>query len=279
MRHQKSIFKLSFVILAIVVLACVYKGLKVKAQNIKKVEVEINTVNSWVENSKYVYQYDLKLTNQSDKDVEDWKVIIHLPGVKEISISNAWNIKAVVEADKIIVTPDSDYTKVIQSGGIIKDIGVIVYTDKEIKVGATNAIFEGKSVESVNTKPELPVAKPTEPPTEPPTVKPTEAPTEAPTETQTEPPTAKPTEPPTEAPTETPTEAPTEPPTEAETETKPNGYVEIKKNGNYFLYVGTPYYLAPGQWECSKDKNYCIADGEQIFYVRETGTYKLIMIK
>ena len=103
----------------------------------------------------------------------------------------------------------------------------------------------------------------------------TGVPTEAQTELQTE----APTEPPTEAPTETPTEAPTEPPTEAETETKPNGYVEIKKNGNYFLYVGTPYYLGPGQWECSKDKNYCIADGEQIFYVRETGTYKLIMIK
>ena len=272
MRYKKSIFKLSFVILAIVVLACVYKGLKVKAQNIKKFEVEINTVNSWVENSKYVYQYDLKLTNQSDKDVEEWKVIIHLPGVKEISISNAWNIKAVVEVDKIIITPDVDYTKVIQSGGIIKDIGVIVYTDKEVKIGPVNVNCEGKSVEAINDK--------TEPPNE---VKPTEPPTEPPTEAPTEPPTVKPTEPPTEAPTEPPTEAPTESlteaPTESQTDTAPNGYVEINRNGNYFLYVGTKYYLAPGQWECSRDKNFCVAEGDKIFYVRETGTYKFIMIK
>ena len=197
------------------------------------------------------------------------------------------------------------YFKHISSGQSINDMGLIISSDTEIvdgNAGSYTVTEDRYKLPKPSTEPpmETPTEPPTEPVTDPITEAPTEPTTEAPTELVTEPTTEAPTEPITETPTtEAPTEPATEPatevpieptteqtteavtesPTDEPTEDKPEGAVEIRRDGKYYLHIGTTYYLAPGQWMCSREDNECIAQGGNVFYIRVDGTYEFTRIE
>ena len=257
------------------------KNSDVRAEDTSGLNVEIYNNNSWVENSKYMYHYDMVITNEGDEDVNGWEISVRIPG-ENVQVTCEWNIHCVVNGDVIVITPKGEYFKHISSGQSINDMGLIISSDIEIVDGNVGSTIVTQDKTDTSTEP---VTEPiTEAPTEPPTGPITEPPTEPVTEPITEtPPTEAPTEPATEPPTEVPTEAPTEPtieaPTEEQTEDKPEGYVEIRRDGKYYLHIGTTYYLAPGQWMCSREDNECIAQGGNVFYIRVDGTYEFTRIE
>ena len=272
------------------------KNSDVRAEDTSGLNVEIYNNNSWVENNKYMYHYDMVITNEGDEDVNGWEMSVRIPG-ENIQVTCEWNIHCVVNGDVIVITPMGEYFKHISSGQSIKDMGLIISSDTEIvddNVGSYTVTEDRHKPPKPSTEP--PMENPTEPPTEPVTDPITEAPTEpvteptteAPTEPITEIPTTEaPTEPVTEPATEVPTEptteqtteAVTESPTDEPTEDKPEGAVEIRRDGKYYLHIGTTYYLAPGQWMCSREDNECIAQGGNVFYIRVDGTYEFTRIE
>ena len=222
MRRWRTLFKLSFVMLVIFLLIFKLKNSDVRAEDTSGINVEIYNNNSWVENNKYMYHYDMVITNEGDEDVNGWEISVRIPG-ENIQVTCEWNINCAVNGDRIVITPEGEYFKHISSGKSINDMGLIISSDTEIV------------------------------------------------------------EPTTEAPTESTTEAPTEPvtevPTEVPTEDKPEGVVEIRRDGKYYLHIGTTYYLAPGQWMCSREDNECIAQGGNVFYIRVDGTYEFTRLE
>lgn len=242
MRRFRSLFKLSFVMLVIFLLIFKLKNSDVRAEDTSGLNVEIYNNNSWVENNKYMYHYDMVITNEGDEDVNGWEISVRIPG-ENIQVTCEWNINCAVNGDRIVITPEGEYFKHISSGKSINDMGLIISSDTEI--------------------------------VEPTTEAPTESTTEAPTEPVTEPTTEVTTEPTTEQTTEPVTEVPTEVPTED----KPEGVVEIRRDGKYYLHIGTTYYLAPGQWMCSREDNECIAQGGNVFYIRVDGTYEFTRLE
>ena len=296
MRRFRSLFKLSFVMLVIILLIFKLKNSDVRAEDTSGLNVEIYNNNSWVENNKYMYHYDMVITNEGDEDVNGWEMSVQIPG-ENIQVTCEWNIHCVVNGDIIVITPKGEYFKHISSGQSINNMGLIISSDTEIVDGNAGSY----TVTEDRHKPPKPSTEPPmEPPTEPPTEPVTDPITEAPTEPVTEPTTEAPTEPITETPT---TEAPTEPVTEPATEVpieptteqtteavtespideptedKPEGAVEIRRDGKYYLHIGTKYYLAPGQWMCSREDNECIAQGGNVFYIRVDGTYEFTRIE
>ena len=284
MRRWRTLFKLSFVMLVIVVLVCKLRSFNVMADNTERLDVQVVNSNAWMEGDLCANHYDLIITNNGDRDVDGWEITIHIPGMKNAKISSEWNIKCTIVGDRIAVVPDSEFTKKISAGESLIDIGMIVFSDNEI-IG--KPVVNGPGIKPNGpVKPEGPTSSSKEdvipPPTETQTEPITDVPTEGPTEPITEAPTEEQTEPTTEAPTEEQTEPTTESPTESEveseTDSKPEDAVEIEKDGNYYLYTGTTYYLAEGQWECSKGMNVCVVEGDNVFYVREDGTYTFLHI-
>lgn len=296
MRRFRSLFKLSFVMLVIFLLIFKLKNSDVRAEDTSGLNVEIYNNNSWVENNKYMYHYDMVITNEGDEDVNGWEMSVRIPG-ENIQVTCEWNIHCVVNGDVIVITPKEEYFKHISSGQSINNMGLIISSDTEIVDGNAGSY----TVTEDRHKPPKPSTEPPmETPTEPPTELVTDPITEAPTEPVTEPTTEAPTEPITETPT---TEAPTEPvtepatevpieptteqtteavtesPTDEPTEDKPEGAVEIRRDGKYYLHIGTTYYLAPGQWMCSREDNECIAQGGNVFYIRVDGTYEFTIIE
>lgn len=296
MRRFRSLFKLSFLMLVIFLLIFKLKNSDVRAEDTSGLNVEIYNNNSWVENNKYMYHYDMVITNEGDEDVNGWEMSVRIPG-ENIQVTCEWNIHCVVNGDVIVITPMGEYFKHISSGQSIKDMGLIISSDTEIvddNVGSYTVTEDRHKPPKPSTEP--PMETPTEPPTEPVTDPITEAPTEPVTEPTTEAPTEPitetltteaPTEPVTEPATEVPTEptteqtteAVTESPTDEPTEDMPEGAVEIRRDGKYYLHIGTTYYLAPGQWMCSREDNECIAQGGNVFYIRVDGTYEFTRIE
>ena len=272
MRRWRTLFKLSFVMLVIVVLVCKLRSFNVMADNTERLDVQVVNSNAWIEGDLCANHYDLIITNNGDRDVDGWEITIHIPGMKNAKISSEWNIKCTIVGDRIMIVPDSEFTKKISAGESLIDIGMIVFSDNEI-IG--KPVVNGPGIKpNAPVKPEGPTSSSKEDVIPPPTETQTEPITDAPTE--------GPTEPITEAPTEEQTEPTTESPTESEVESeidsKSEDAVEIEKDGNYYLHTGTTYYLAEGQWECSKGKNVCVVEGDNVFYVREDGTYTFLQI-
>ena len=258
--------------LVIVVLVCKLRSFNVMADNTERLDVQVVNSNAWMEGDLCANHYDLIITNNGDTDVDGWEITIHIPGMKNAKISSEWNIKCTIVGDRIAVVPDSEFTKKISAGESLIDIGMIVFSDNEI-IG--KPIVNGPGIKpNAPVKPEGPTSSSKEdvipPPTETQTEPITDVPTEGPTEPITEAPTEEQTEPTTESPTES--------EVESETDSKPEDAVEIERDGNYYLYTGTTYYLAEGQWECSKGKNVCVVEGDNVFYVREDGTYTFLQI-
>ena len=272
MRRWRTLFKLSFVMLVIVVLVCKLRSYNVMADNTEGLDVQVYNSNAWMEGALHANHYDLIITNNGNTDVDGWEITIHIPGMKNAKISSEWNIKCTIVGDRIMIVPDSEFTKKISAGESLIDIGMIVFSDNEI-IG--KPVVNGPGIKPNGpVKPEGPTSSSKEDVIPPPTETQTEPITDVPTEGSTEPIT----EAPTEEQTEPTTESPTESEVESEIDSKSEDAVEIEKDGNYYLHTGTTYYLAEGQWECSKGKNVCVVEGDNVFYVREDGTYTFLHI-
>ncbi len=95
------------------------------------VNVLVTSAKSWVNNpgteEKTIgAQYDGMVKNNSDNDIEDWKLIITLPeaGV----IDSSWNGTYTLEGNKIILEPDEN-TKLVPKGES-KPFGFIMISDE-----------------------------------------------------------------------------------------------------------------------------------------------------
>lgn len=214
--------------LVIFLLIFKFKNSDVRAEDTSGLNVEIYNNNSWVENNKYMYHYDMVITNEGDEDVNGWEIPVRIPG-ENIQVTCEWNIHCVVNGDVIVITPMGEYFKHISSGQSINNMGLIISSDTEI--------VDGNAGSTIVTQDK------------------------------------------TDTPTEPVTEPTTEAPTDEPTEDKPEGYVEIRRDGKYYLHIGTTYYLAPGQWMCSREDNECIAQGGNAFYIRVDGTYEFTRIE
>lgn len=86
--------------------------------------------NSWEDGGKKFYQYDLTLTNRSDKESDGWE--IDIPFRSEITLSDGWNGNYSVQGTVLHITA-AEYNGVIPPEGALSEVGFIVSGGDGIK--------------------------------------------------------------------------------------------------------------------------------------------------
>lgn len=88
-----------------------------------EIEATMYLKNSWEEDGKPVFQYELTIKNTSGQECEDWSVDI--PFDKNIELTDGWNGEYSVQ-DQTIHVASKEYNGRIPSGGTAGDVGFIV---------------------------------------------------------------------------------------------------------------------------------------------------------
>ncbi len=95
-----------------------------KAPASGSVVATVDVTNSWVEGSGKSYQCVLTVSNDSNTAISDWTVTVTYSG--NVSLSSSWNGTYSSSGKTVTIKPADDWTKTINSGGSITDLGFIV---------------------------------------------------------------------------------------------------------------------------------------------------------
>ncbi len=89
--------------------------------------------NSWQENNRFFYQYDISLTNQTGKALDDWVIAVDFGTA--VSLRDSWNSSADVggKNDAVLTLTGADYNAKIPAGGTVSDIGFILSAEESLK--------------------------------------------------------------------------------------------------------------------------------------------------
>ncbi len=94
------------------------------------IKVTARVKNSWEADGKKFYQYDLILTNTSDKECNGWA--IDIPFQSRVALSDGWNGNYAAEGTVLHIT-SKEYNGVIPPEGALLDVGFIVSGGDGIK--------------------------------------------------------------------------------------------------------------------------------------------------
>lgn len=86
-------------------------------------ETTASPVNDWQENGKRIAQYDVKVNNDSEDELEGWSVTLTFSG--PVKVRDVWNAKAQVDGNTITLT-NMDYNASVAPRGNLSGIGMIV---------------------------------------------------------------------------------------------------------------------------------------------------------
>ena len=89
---------------------------------------KIKEKNSWESNGLAYYQYEITVSNTGEASVNGWK--IQIPYGLKYKIEDHWNCE-VESKDGYIELSSLDYNAVIESGGKVLDVGLIVSVNED----------------------------------------------------------------------------------------------------------------------------------------------------
>ncbi len=92
--------------------------------------VEMTVSNSWQGGDRYYSQYDITVTNESDKEVSGWQVRMKKNAASEVT--QAWNCETSTDSEYLYVMPIS-YNEKLAAGKSTAGMGIIV-SDKDSKI-------------------------------------------------------------------------------------------------------------------------------------------------
>lgn len=97
---------------------------------LSELTVEMTVSNSWQGGDHYYSQYDITVTNESDKDVSGWQVRIKKNTASEVT--QAWNCETSTDSEYLYVMPIS-YNEKLAAGQSTAGMGIIV-SEKDSKI-------------------------------------------------------------------------------------------------------------------------------------------------
>lgn len=102
-----------------------------------RIHAELKQVNSWERDSRYFVQYDLRVVNDSEMGVVNWKMAFPVSG--DVKIEQFWNCQITVMEEtgsgKILLVP-ALYCTGVAAGNSTQGIGFIVSKDNEQDLSA-----------------------------------------------------------------------------------------------------------------------------------------------
>lgn len=102
--------------------------------------VEYKIEQSWKEQNKLAHKYLVKLINNSEENVENWKILFNVN--ETTKISQVWNGRIESENSKIIINPES-YNNIVEKSKEI-EIGLILLDDKEKSINGYELYINNK---------------------------------------------------------------------------------------------------------------------------------------
>ncbi len=96
-----------------------------------KADAFATLTNSWGSGTEYFYQYDISVKNNESKACTTWEAVLEFD--KNIKVSSGWCGKFKADGNKLYITPEN-YNSIIEAGGEIKGIGIIISADGELKI-------------------------------------------------------------------------------------------------------------------------------------------------
>jgi endoglucanase len=88
-----------------------------------QVLLQVKMANSWEEQGKTAYQYEMVMRNATEVTFDDWKIVLDTGD--GVTVENSWNCRPETEDGRLTLLPE-DYNAVLQTGGEVGDIGVIL---------------------------------------------------------------------------------------------------------------------------------------------------------
>lgn len=100
--------------------------------------ITISRSNGWESGEKYSGQFDVKIINESEKNLKNWTIKLDVP--EGTTVDNFWNGNCEIKDGELVINP-AEYNGEIAAGATVADIGFIVTVPSEadIKIISENA--------------------------------------------------------------------------------------------------------------------------------------------
>ncbi|MCQ2911353.1 MAG: cellulase family glycosylhydrolase [Clostridia bacterium] len=123
------ILAISFLCIAITFLLCTVCYSKDNRTRVivRDVHVAHHLVNTWIEGNENFAQYEFKITNYTNKTIDDFEIDYNL--VSDTRVINVWDAAVTSEGKQLIIKP-TDYNKVINKNSFIT-FGIILASKNE----------------------------------------------------------------------------------------------------------------------------------------------------
>lgn len=135
-------------------------------------KVEITLETTWGEGDVFYYQYLVKIKNDGDSAIENWKVGFDVASGSEVK--NAWGADCIINGEMIYCTP-VDYNKIIGPNTSIEFRLQITMPVQDFKY--TKVTYSDSNTEDNPDIPDIPTPTPSETPIDPDNPTPTPTPT------------------------------------------------------------------------------------------------------
>lgn len=89
----------------------------------------VNIINSWNQNNKYYYQYNIKLINNTEYDTDNWTTSLKFN--RDVILVDSWNGNFSNIGDTITISA-MDYNSNIKKDNSIENIGFIICANEQI---------------------------------------------------------------------------------------------------------------------------------------------------
>ncbi len=86
---------------------------------------------TWNNGGKYTFD----IANNSSQGITDYQLTVTFN--QDIKVTDNWNCEVVVDGNEVVITP-VDYNSTIPADGQVEDLGIIIETDGQAEVEATN---------------------------------------------------------------------------------------------------------------------------------------------
>lgn len=109
-----------------------------------RLSAQISVKNSWTNDGEYFIQYNLDVTNISDKDIDGWALVLNM--TKSYTLVDSWNYTFKAGNKKLVINPLNDNRK-IKAGNTVSG-GFIVKGSSNIYVDYIT-VYVGNKIETI----------------------------------------------------------------------------------------------------------------------------------
>lgn len=105
----------------------------------KKINLEYFVESSWEQDGKTAYKYNVKLINNSEENINDWKIVFDIN--TSLEKSENWNCDLEINDDKMEVKP-LDYNKIVEKNNN-QELGFILFDSQKDSIKGYKLYING----------------------------------------------------------------------------------------------------------------------------------------